>query len=405
MSIFYEIDSLEETIYESDKLFNSLRDEVRDFDSNCETSINDASDIECAYIQFMNSILDIIPDGLPLCEIEFADSMAMFGLVKGDLLDDVVARLSGVTDGDTVQALLDSLSPIDKLDKIVILNIIYNAPPSIRSLILLYVDKIDIQCINSGGVFVPLNSSCGRTPGIYFNLAEDRVNPRGPFYTFFHEIGHMIDYWFGVEIGTGNFFSSSHIQFSEQLFDALTTDVRSKFDDVANQIIRDLMNEHNFVASGVGDFINQQRELLNQAIEEIMAGNRIVYRGQQLTEAQRVQLYLQNKVDEALVRRPTTELPNKTWYNMNTVSDTFAGMTNSSVTGTAGDRRRNRYHYWFDINGNPTNFQQMEIFAGVFSNMTLHNDDAIANINHYLPEASGIVGGIIDYMSSRTGGG
>ena len=140
------------------------------------------------------------------------------------------------------------------------------------------------------------------------------------------------------------------------------------------------------------------------AVDNIMNGIK-VEDGAFLTNAERLQLEMQGIMDKRLQDVTNPNLPNKTLDNMGAVSDAFAGITNSAIQGTLGDRTKDRPYYWYDVNGEPTNNQQVEFFAEMFSQGMVNNADAIANVQHYLPTASKDMEGIMEDMLSRVSGG
>ena len=97
-----------------------------------------------------------------------------------------------------------------------------------------FADKIDLGCIDGTESLGRFSPSTGR---ICFDVTVDRTNSQGPFFIFFHEIGHMIDHHFGQMVGTKALFTRS----SQPLFDALNADVRTQLDRIAAGMLAEEM--------------------------------------------------------------------------------------------------------------------------------------------------------------------
>ena len=84
------------------------------------------------------------------------------------------------------------LAPLEEKDQNEIKYLIYTTKEPYRSLGMKYLDKMKI---------VPNNNKEGyfQADGNFMTVdfSQDRNNPRGNYYTFFHELGHGIDYYGG----------------------------------------------------------------------------------------------------------------------------------------------------------------------------------------------------------------
>ena len=377
------IDDLEMAITNTNNLFFDYRYDIIAYDNAAASKLGYALEMERAQTNFYLSFADMVPaDILAAGGVGLADAMLEFAFAH--MLDKALYKLGTITDEETIQALLNAFESFTLLDKIEVLNIIYVAPSPFRCLLFAFADKINIVCIESNGLFrrVFENGEVVETR-IYFNLERDRNNPRGPFFTLFHEIGHMIDFYFGQMVEAGGTFSRHHDQFGEDLFRAIRNDVENQLISVANQIFPDFFVE---------------RALLSEAISNIMAGSRVLY-GDDLTAVERLQLEIQENMNAILSGRANPELPNKMRDNMFSVSDVFAGMTNSAVITNYRDPRPNDY-YWFRRDGSPTYRQNSELFAHVFAYGMRNDTDAMENVRHYLPTASAEMDNVLAHMES-----
>src|SRR5699024_8685955 len=93
-----------------------------------------------------------------------------------------------------------------------------------------------------------------------FNIAEDREDSRGEYYTFFHEIGHAIDYYYGVDnrensldgikevFGNYSYFSDNFEVDGKSLNDHIYQDAENNFrtelkKEMTDNVTENLMNQ------------------------------------------------------------------------------------------------------------------------------------------------------------------
>ena len=93
---------------------------------------------------------------------------------------------------ENAQKVNNFLAPLEEKDRNEIKYLMYTAKEPYRSLGMKYLDKMRI---------VPNNNKEGyfQADGNFMTVdfSQDRNNPRGNYYTFFHELGHGIDYYGG----------------------------------------------------------------------------------------------------------------------------------------------------------------------------------------------------------------
>ena len=359
------IEYMQETLTKTGRMIENIISNTQTADQNHAVGIERQNDGAGSYINHMRGIGDSI--GMPFAAIN--------------------AVLSRITCDDTVEALYKALEGMSEQDRHAILYIVCAAPEPYRGLFLMFADKINITDFYA----VEVVNGQERRIAMFFPgdqtiiLNMDRPDA---YSVFFHEIGHMIDY-FLIE-GNLTYFTNKESPSSKQLFDSLRLDVQ-----------RQLIN----LAMELGYEFTIARELASN----IMSGNKVVD-ARRLTPMERQQLALQNAMNARLKggANPNFDAPNKTINNMNYVSDVYGGMTNNAVVGEWGHRPdpndTSWYDYWFDENMNPTHMQQLELFAGNFSAGMRKDDDALANQNHYFPSGSAVLGDIINDMENRIGG-
>lgn len=66
-----------------------------------------------------------------------------------------------------------------------------------------------------------------KSASLVFDINEDCNNPRGQYYTFFHEMGHAIDYFYGKENGEGGYYSTTFTTNGKTLSDYNIIDVEN----------------------------------------------------------------------------------------------------------------------------------------------------------------------------------
>jgi hypothetical protein len=113
------------------------------------------------------------------------------------------------------------LSALPLADEIEIKRLIYQQGEPTRTLCLRYLDQFTIANTGVRGTFNPNNDT------LVFNLAQDKTNPRGYYYTFFHELGHAIDWYYGLEQGYSGFYSDTCTNNGKTLMETNYDDVRS----------------------------------------------------------------------------------------------------------------------------------------------------------------------------------
>jgi len=300
-------------------------------------------------------------------------------------------RIVALSCQETFETLQNALGTLHIYDRTRIMQIIVDAPEDYRNLFFEFADRINVRNMSASGVF--------RTPRgtIDFNVSEDRNGPKGSYFVFFHEIGHMID-WALVN-DRSHLFSNSFFtrqgSFSDTLFNALEKDVESKLRSLANE----LFGISNHPPEGVfsPQVAEEQNTIKNKAISNIMAGN-IVVAGPGLSSVEQFQLLLQNETNSALRGNSNSD---RDEHNMVNPSNVFGGITNNAVRGNWSHTRDN---YWFDNSGNPTYRQNSEFFANHFAAAMLNDEQMLQNERDFFPEAMGVMDDIIIHMTSQIGG-
>ena len=395
-SLTVEIDSLNDRIKEIEEFeeelleikrttsndANSLLDSVRNEDGGYSRMLHDATED----IRYYKSLWQKVPN-----DIWTPDVAAMKFML---------ATAGGV---DAFNSLIENLAILeDKYneERLEILRIILNAPKPYRCLIFAFADRINIV-----DIYADIGSFTRATGEFRFNIINDRENRRGPFYTFFHELGHMIDFYINNPRGScgttpkGSMFSGERSEWAQLAYDAGRRDVEARLRALANEIAG-TMNIPPAFEFGVE--IDMTEIAANMAVTRIMRGNRIE-EGQATTDIGRLQLELQEQMQELL--------NNDDDYTMRSVRDVFGGHTNEAVRGSNRRRRRvnPRYDYWFNDDGSSTYRQNSEFFADYFAHSARSPNDPLAvealnNMVEWFPGQMEYMEKIMEDAASSIGG-
>src|SRR5699024_7740893 len=160
---------------------------------------------------------------------------------------------------------------------------------------------------------------------VRFNIAEDREDSRGEYYTFFHEIGHAIDYYYGVDnrensldgikevFGNYSYFSGNFEVDGKSLNDHIYQDAENNF---RTELKKELQSqEYNHLS------IEEKKEMTDNVTEKLMNQDR---NNRKSTNEEKS---LQQEI--VLLLKEELEGPDH-----NTVSDNYGGVTNRVIEGS-----------------------------------------------------------------------
>lgn len=243
-------------------------------------------------------------------------------------------------------------------DKLNIKLLVYTAPADYRRVIFKYLPEITIQDYKytAGAAYYEHSVDKGR--GIYVNLASgwnftnhDRhgiTDRRGPYYSFFHELGHAIDH------GMTGFFDENdrYAYASTSFFGILEADVFGHIEDTVSK----------YAGGNVAD------------VEAVMEAIRYNGNPDNLTNKQ-LQIYY-DVIDEYSDKNKQDIASN------NIVSDIYGGFTENKIGGGHGLRADGR-SYWLNENDEPNRMQSLEFFAGNFAAVITANNEKVEQVNEY----------------------
>lgn len=253
------------------------------------------------------------------------------------------------------------LNPLEETDIVEIKFLMYTAEEPHRTLSMQYLDQFEIGSTTESGVFYASDNA------LHFNVSEDRENVRGAYFTFFHELGHAIDYYHGTENGD-TFFSDSFESEGMTLTEHM-------HDDVENRIRQELNGALNEPA--YNDLsLNEKEQMMNRIVDEM------VYTGPSNTTLTNSEEELYSIVQEKLSEELKPDEHNNT-------SDVYGGVTVNEVVGKWG---HHNVDYWIDEDtGERINEPNKEGFASYYSSIMIEDseirDQELASVKEYLPES------------------
>src|SRR5699024_1883287 len=225
-----------------------------------------------------------------------------------------------------------------------------------------YVDRLEIISLTKSGRLYPSSNQ------MRFNVRKDRSNKRGQYFTFFHELGHAIDYNYGVDHGKNGHFSSAYKTGGKTLAGHMHADVRRT---LQTELLQELQEDAYKDWNGLE---------VNSAVHNIIES--FVYNGPKdihLTEEQQA-------LSDTVKNKLSNELYNDIDHN---VSDIYGGVTINEVVGKWSHSDKD---YWIDLDtGQRITEPSGEGFASYFGTMMLKKDtlrkDQIESLETYVPSS------------------
>lgn len=156
------------------------------------------------------------------------------------------------------------LSPLEEQDVVEIKYLMYTAEEPYRSLAMEYLNQFEIASTNESGVFRSSKDA------VWFDIESDRNDSRGSYYTFFHEIGHAIDYYNGIEQGKGEIFSNEYkieeLTLNDHIYEDAETNFKQELkDELKSETYDHLSNKQkDEMAQNVTENFMNQDELHSQ---------------------------------------------------------------------------------------------------------------------------------------------
>ena len=387
------------SISDTNRHMEALFAELSRIDGECANEVRRIKDLIIQYTnrkintrdRFINNYFSSTVGGFP--QIHNTSIFSINSREEIQAFVDVGLKVIDASCEDTFNALKITMGSLPLTDRIAILEIVLDGPEMYQDMFFATARYLNIASINAANVTIGTRvnregkneeyirnigsrgffTSTPNNPLVHFNANADRDNDRGAFFTFFHEVGHMID-WVAAGSDNGHLFSRIDAAFSRPLFNAVSADVRRQVTIVANGL--DL--------SGVPE--SRRSTYTERAINNIMNGQRIVAETPEeiaaLTPAQEVQRDLQIEMGQVL-RGAGSNARNS--QNMINPSNVYGGVTNNAVRGSAWHPEPS---YWFR-DGNPTFNQNIEMFAHHFAASIRNDSQMLQNERDFFPSAMG----------------
>ncbi|MBC6310070.1 hypothetical protein HCJ66_11015 [Listeria sp. FSL L7-1582] len=270
---------------------------------------------------------------------------------------------------ESVKKTNEFLSPLEMQDVIGIKYLIYTAEEPQRSLCLKYMSEYEIKFLSKEDIEKDVSSYF--SPGdnsINVNMRIDRYNERGSYYTFFHEMGHAIDNYYGKEHGTNDSYSSIFKTKGKTLSEYNIQDVGKNVEDSLDKLLK----EDKY--SGLSD--GEKQKMINNISQNIMQQDKnydnLTQTEQNLQD--KLKLHYADEFAGADAESP---------------SDIYGGVTNFTIKGDYGHQKDP--YYWFNKSGDVVRTTNKESFAEFFGRKVTTGDTSVnglGSIDTYLPESS-----------------
>lgn len=254
------------------------------------------------------------------------------------------------------------LEPLEIRDTIEIKYLMYAAEEPYRGLALRYLEDLEIESINESGVYRSGSNT------ISFNIEDDRTNARGAYFTFFHELGHAIDYNYAQENDLGTTFSGTFTSNGR-------TVAAHMYSDVEQRITKQL--EQELEQPAFKDLTERQKiEMINNITDVF------IYEGPTDT--------ILSDAEETLYESVQTQISNDLRDDEhNNASDVYGGVTVNEIVGKWGHHNNG---YWIDEESEERiNDPDKEGFASYYGTIMLEESDfrdsQLNSMKEFLPDA------------------
>lgn len=281
---------------------------------------------------------------------------------------------------EDIKKINEFMQPLETGDTLAIKLQAYTADETFCKLFIRYLDRFAIADTSVKGVFNSSNDT------LVFNIADDRNNPRGTYYTFFHEVGHAIDYYYGVENGY-----KTNVTDAYKNAEGLTLSDANRLDVEAR-----LSDEIDVLLSTEAEFITWSQQNKSNAKEAVLS-NLMNY------NLDETSLSLKSgKLHIELVDVMNTALQGA---DHESASDIYGGVTNNAIVGLYGHfpDKKTGEEYWMNSDGSVRRLTNKESFAEYYGRcMTI--DPAQANglksIKNFMPQSEELINEILQEMSN-----
>ncbi|MBO1001792.1 T7SS effector LXG polymorphic toxin [Pseudogracilibacillus auburnensis] len=264
------------------------------------------------------------------------------------------------------------LSQLEQKDAVEIKYLMYSAEEPYRILALQYLGELELILVE-----IDPNDEEGPGPSFFdpndnsitYVFERDRANDRGAYFTFFHELGHAIDYNYGIENGMDGYYSDYYKSLKKTLAEHMHGDVESR-------IRAELKNELNKAGYDNLDAKGKTSIINNVARVAIHKG-----------PSSDIDL---TNVEEDLFEKIQIQLSGELYTDeYHNVSDVYGGVTLNEILGKWG---HHELDYWINEETRErTNEPNKEGFASYYGSIMLQDSEfrnkQIDSVNEYLPNS------------------
>ncbi|GAA0287905.1 hypothetical protein GGQ92_003014 [Gracilibacillus halotolerans] len=266
------------------------------------------------------------------------------------------------------------LEPLDAKDQVEIKYIMYTADEPYRTLSMKYLDRFTIASTDA-----EIQRFISSEDIIEINISENRNKPRGSYYTFFHEVAHAFDYYYGVDHGYDGFLSDSFTIDDKNLNNHIYHDAEANFRGELKAIL-DLEDYEHLSQL-------EKQEMIDNVTNNVM--NQNDYYDTLTTEEIELQSSLISLYKEKL------DGPDH-----NTASDTYGGVTNNTIVGSY-EHFKDKY-YWINRDGTRNREPNRETMAGYYGRIMVLEEEiktaGIKSIGHYLSNSKDFMDKMLNEM-------
>lgn len=248
----------------------------------------------------------------------------------------------------------------------------YTADEPYRTLSMKYLDRFTIASTNA-----EIQRFISFEDIIEINISENRNDPRGSYYTFFHEVAHAFDYYYGVDHGYDGFLSDSFTIDDKTLNDHIYYDAEMNFRGELKAI---LDSEDYEDLSQL-----EKQEVIEQMIDIIV--NPVKIKSNLTPLEQEMLLKLHSTYEEKLMG-PIN----------NTASDTYGSVSYNLIVGTYSHKDE----YWMNPSGTRRRDPNRETIAGYYGRIMVpegvSKTAGIKSIGNFLPKSKEFMDNMLDEM-------
>lgn len=272
------------------------------------------------------------------------------------------------TNSGDVEKINRFLDPLEERDTIEIKYIAYSAEEPCRSLWIRYLDRYEIKSVDYTGTANFTSAS----NGIYINVDSVRVDPRGAYETFFHECGHAVDYYAGIDAGYDSFFSDYYVnETGETLRHLNRQDVTNHISSALERLVDGIDVEDESMKASIRE--NVLREVLKHDTDV-----------SRLSDVETDIYYSLKEEYASNLKGPDNECP----------SDIYSGVTNFAIRGSYAHDET----YWYKSDGTTIRGTNRECFAEYYGYAMISDETKTGIVQEYLPASYSHLDEMLDAM-------